>query len=187
MCELVCEAMKVQDMIQRGKSRVNVSALALEDDGVQELAASFTLLRSCPLDPREPYSLPCCFPAHVWSLPAGDSNKVPPFGTGRSPSAWKGSSMLWRGLLGGGWIATVTSVFTWPEVLVIRACFHKDSNPRVEGATLVQFGVSWLPAAWLGELIQRGQPLPGSLARPCGSCAEQLEKITRLMGCRLTS
>lgn len=101
MCELVCEAMKVQDMIQRGKSRVNVSALALEDDGVQELAASFTLLRSCPLDPREPHSLPCCFPVHVWSLPAGHSNKVPPFGTGRSPSAWKGSSMLWRGLLGG--------------------------------------------------------------------------------------
>lgn len=43
-------------MIQRGKNRVNVSALALEYDGVQELATSFTLLGSCAA-PWTPQSL----------------------------------------------------------------------------------------------------------------------------------
>lgn len=59
-----------------------MSTLALEHDGVQELAASFTPLRSCAA-PWTPHSCLSCFPDHVWNLPAGDVKKLPPFGTGQ--------------------------------------------------------------------------------------------------------
>lgn len=97
----VCGTMKVQDMIQRGKSRVNVSALALEYDGVQELAASFTVLGSCAA-PWSPQSRLCCFPDHVWSLPAGDIKKLPPFCTGQVSIGIERQQHALERLLGGG-------------------------------------------------------------------------------------
>lgn len=101
MCELVCEAMKVQDMIQRGKSRVNVSALALECDGVQELAASFTLLRSCaaPWTPESLTDSLVVFQTMFGACQLGTVRNSLPLALGRSLLARKGSSTLWRELL----------------------------------------------------------------------------------------
>lgn len=104
MCEVVCEVIKVQDMIQRGKSQVNVSALALEHDGVQELAAPFTPLRSCaaPWTPQSLTAASVVFQTMFGACQLGMLRNSLLLALGRSPSAWKGSRVLWRELLGVG-------------------------------------------------------------------------------------
>lgn len=79
-----------------------MSALALEHDGVQELAASFTLPRSCaaPWTPQSLTSASAVFQTVFGACQLGMLRNSPLLALGRSPSAWKGSSVLWRGLLG---------------------------------------------------------------------------------------
>lgn len=162
LCEVVWEAVKAQDMKERGKVElmclpwlwsIMVCRSWLPPSHSSGDAAPWT---PESLTATSVVSRPCLEPAS-WGR-----SETPSFGHWAGlHQHQKAAACSGEAARGWDWIARVTSVFSWLEVHVTRTCFHKDLIPSVEGATLVQFGVSWLPTAWLGELIQRGQALPG--------------------------
>lgn len=88
-------------MIERGKSRVSVCP-GSEHDGVQELAASFTLLRSCaaPWTPQSLTGTSALLQTMFGACQLGTLRNSLLLALGRSPLALKGSSILWRGCSG---------------------------------------------------------------------------------------